>query len=73
MMNEHTLAAILRDRADILEAQAGPGRGPRAPERPGGPSEDDVSKAIQRMTAAEYRELADAIAALSQSPEENRQ
>ena len=62
-MNEQQFARLLRDLATALEDQAGPGRGPRAPQRPGGPDEDEIARIVMRVTAAGYRKLADGIEA----------
>jgi hypothetical protein len=57
-MNAAQLAEFLRDRAQALEESAPPMRGPRAPRRPDGLSETDVTALTLRLIAAEYRELA---------------
>lgn len=58
MIDEKTLARTLREQADGLMAQAGPGRGPRAPEPPS-LSTEDVRKEAQRTVASCWAALAE--------------
>jgi hypothetical protein len=58
MMDEKALARTLREQADGLMAEAGPGRGPRAPEPPS-LSRDDVRKEAQRTVASCWAALAE--------------
>jgi hypothetical protein len=60
-MTGELLAELLRTRAQALERQAGPVRGPRAPQRPGGPDASEVTSQILLLMAGEYRELADLV------------
>jgi hypothetical protein len=58
MMDEKALARALREQADGLMAEAGPGRGPRAPEPPS-LSRDEVRKEAQRTVASCWAALAE--------------
>jgi hypothetical protein len=57
-MDEKALARVLREQANGLTAQAGPGRGPRAPE-PDSLSTDDVRREAQRTVASCWTTLAE--------------
>lgn len=60
MIDEKTLARTLREQADGLMAEAGPGRGPRAPQ-PLNPSTEDVRREAQRTVASCWAALAEEI------------
>lgn len=60
MIDEKTLARTLREQADGLMAQAGPGRGPRAPQPPSLDA-DEAAKIAQRTVASCWAALAEEI------------